>query len=733
MESEPSPETAKLTRRDFIKVGVVAWGASSLSLIVTSSPSAAPDAKSDAPARFKPNLWVQIGSDNRITIFTTEAEMGQGVHTSLGMILADELDANFQTVRVEQAPVTLAYGYQSTGGSSSVRTHFEPLRHAGAVARDMLLAAAATAWKVSKNECRTENGMVLHTKSSRQLSYGELAQAASALPVPKDVSLKSDKNFRLIGKPIKRLDAKGAITGETKYAIDIQLPGMLTAVIAHPPVFGGALETFDDKKTRAVPGVKAVVPIDSGIAVVADTYWNARKGLEALAIEWKGGDANTSSGSIRQQFIEDAKRKPTVARREGNLEAAWRDAAQTLDAVYELPFQAHATMEPMCSVARIEGRHCEVWAPTQSPSRAQYQAVKHAFGFPFKTYLDIKRRMKSELSSYATLHTTPLGGGFGRRLQQDFVTEVVQIAKAVGRPVKLIWSREEDLQHDYYRPASYHVLRGALDGRGRLSAWSHRVVAPSIDDYLEGPSALKDGLANMGGASNLPYAIGNVDVNYVLSRTPVPLGFWRSVDNSINGFVVESFIDELAHAANLDPYRFRRELLADKPKHLAVLDLAAKKSGWDQALPAGRFRGIAVHEAFRSFCAQVAEVSVGKDGAVTVHRVVVAIECGRAVNPGGIAQQVESSVVFGLTAALKSEITIEKGRVKQSNFHDFPLLRLNETPIIETHIVPSVEPPRGVGEPAVPPVAPAVANAIFAATGKRVRKLPITPQDLRTT
>jgi isoquinoline 1-oxidoreductase beta subunit len=704
--------TVFLSRREFVKLTGAAGAGLALGVHL---PGCRPDQPATEEPAFAPNAWVRIGTDGRITVVVDRSEMGQGVATALPMLVAEELEADWSKVEIEFAPSDPAYtnplfGLQGTGGSTSVRAAWEPLRKAGAAAREMLIAAAAAEWSVDRSACRAENGLVRHT-DGRTLPYGRLAARAATLPVPEQVTLKDPADFRIAGKAIPRLDTPAKVNGSAQFGIDVRLPGMLVAVVARSPVFGGKVARVDDAKAKAIPGVRHVVPISSGIAVVGDTYWHARQGRQALEIEWnEGPNAQQSSARISEQLRRLAQRGGAVARRSGDAGAALARAARRVSATYELPFLAHATMEPMNATAHVRADACDVWAPTQFQSGCT-DAAAQITGLP-----------KEKIA----VHTTYLGGGFGRRFELDFVVEAVEVSKAAGVPVKVVWSREDDVQHDFFRPVSHHELVAGLDARGRPVAWTHRMVAPSIMARVF-PNFVKNGLdpEAVEGAAELPYGIPNVRVDYVMAETGVPVGFWRSVNHSINGFVVESFIDELANAAQQDPLEYRRALLAGSPRHRRVLELAAEKAGWGSPAPAGRHRGIALHKSFESFVAQMAEVSVAGDGAVRVHRVVCAVDCGPVVNPNTVEAQMESGIVYGLTAALYGAITIKDGRAEQSNFHDYPMLRMYEMPEVEVHIVPSTDSQGGVGEPGTPPIAPAVSNAIFAATGKRLRRLPI--------
>jgi CO/xanthine dehydrogenase Mo-binding subunit len=737
-------------RRLFLKVSAVAAGG----LLVTASMPGC-DRKIDSPSGkrkgqpplFAPNAWVRIGRDDIITVSVNHSEMGQGIMTALPMLVAEELEADWSKVRAEFAPVAPVYKnpafkIQMTGGSTSVRTSWESLRQAGAVARELLISAAAQTWGVPGAECRAVQGTVVHPPTGRTLRFGELVDRAACLEAPKNVGLKEPGKFKVIGTRVPRLDTPPKADGSAVFGIDVRMPGLLAATVIHPPVFGARVKSFDAAKARAASGVRHVLAIDNGVAVVADTFWQARKGAEALHAIWESTDNDQlSSDLIWKHWAELARQNGGVVRKDGNTEKAFANATQTLRATYEVPYQAHATPEPMNCTASVQKDRCDVWAPTQNQDTAWEAAARI-------TGLD---------SEKVHVHTTLLGGGFGRRVEADYVAEAVQISKAIRRPVKVIWTREEDIQHDFYRPATYNVLQATLDSAGRPVAWTHRIVGPAIMDRLipqflpsilprGTPQSLKDlagWLANAAlprlrkdqkaaeGAADLPYAIDNIQVEYIKDDPGIPTGFWRSVYHSQNAFVVESFVDEIAVAAGRDPYDLRHDLLHKAPRLRAVLDLAADRAGWRRAPSKGVFRGIAVHDYGDTGVAQVAEVSVDPEGKVKVHRVVCAVDCGIVVNPGIVESQMESAIAFGLTATLKSAVTIRNGRVEQGNFHDFPLLRMDEMPKVEVYIIPSTHPPSGIGEPGVPPVAPAVANAVFAATGRRIRKLPIRPDDLR--
>jgi len=706
-------ETIDYGRRTVLKIGAAAGGGL---LIGFHLPWLMGESSAQAAGQdFSPNAWIRIGTDDSVSLRVASSEMGQGVFTAVPMLLAEELECDWKQVKVEMAPANKAYhnpifGRQATGGSATIRGFYMPLRQAGAIGRELLVRAAAQTWKVQETECHAENSTVFHKASNRRMRYGELVTRAATLPAPGEAFLKDPNEFRLIGKPTARLDTPQKVNGSAIFGNDVRIAGMLTAVVARCPVFGGKMKSFDASKAKVIKGVRAVLAIHSGVAVVADNFWIAQRGREALVVEWdEGPNSALSSDQLRTRFEELLKKKGAVARDDGDFTKAERAAIRKVEAVYEVPYLAHACMEPMNCTVRLTPRGCEIWVPTQNQSRAQSVASRIT-GLP---------------PEKISVHTTFLGGGFGRRGEQDFLAEAVELALRTQAPIKVMWSREDDIQHDFYRPATFNRLSAVLDANGQLTGWRHQMVGPSIMERVF-PDSLKGGIdrTSVEGAANLPYAIPNQLVTWLKEAGPLPVGFWRSVGSSQNAFVTECFLDEVAKATGKDPFEFRRALLALHPRHLGVLELAAQKAGWGTPLPAGRARGIAVAESFGSYCAQVAEVSLER-GQVRVHRVVCAIDCGTVINPDTVTAQMESGIVYGLTAALKGEITIKNGRVEQSNFHDHPLLRIDEMPVVDVHIVKSIESPGGVGEPGTPPIAPAVANAVFAITGKPVRRLPI--------
>lgn len=716
-------EQINSSRRKFIKTTGLLGAGLILEIHLPASAKAA-TALSDDESAFKPNAWMAIQPDNTVIFTLAESEMGQGVMTALPMLLAEELEIEWSQLRVRQAPYNPVYGSQTTGGSTSVSGAWETLRKAGATARTMLVAAAAKEWKVDVGSCVAERGKVIHRATARSLTYGELSEKAAKLPVPEAINLKSPNEYRIIGKSIPRIDTPSKVTGEAQFGIDIKVPGMLIATIKHCPAFGGSIEKLDDSAARAVEGVKEVVKFADSVAVVAANYWSAKNGLDALKISWNiPGHANFSTNSLLQEYKSDLAKSGAIAKNEGDA-LAILGKNKTIEADYFLPFQAHATMEPMNCTAHVHDGEVDVWAPTQTTSKSYSVAFQNGLSGFWRNYEKLKSKITGKPSDAVRVYTTLLGGGFGRRLETDYVKETVLLSKAVGAPVKLIWSREEDMQHDYYRPLSLSRLMAVLDAQGYPKAWLHRIVSPSILNSREPGSVTDIDPIAVEGAQNLPYAIPNLRVEYIMKATPVPLGFWRSVGSSINAYVTECFIDELAHAARKDPLEYRLHLLKDAPQHQAVLKLAAQKANWRGKLPAGHAQGIAVHYSFGSYVAEVAEVSLTKDNRIKVHKVTCAVDCGTVVNPDSAIAQIESAIAYGLTATLKSAVTIENGAVMQGNFHDFPLLDIGEMPEVEVYFIQSTDAPRGLGEPAVPPIPAAVMNASYMLTRKRIRQIP---------
>ncbi|MEJ2483503.1 MAG: xanthine dehydrogenase family protein molybdopterin-binding subunit [Gemmatimonadota bacterium] len=706
------------TRRTFLKTSAAATGGLVIAFHV-------PGARRLAAAGlttddvFTPNAFLRIGEDDTITVLLAHSEMGQGIWTALPMLIAEELDCDWSSIRVEHAPAAQAYahtafGIQATGGSTTTWSEFDRYRQAGATARSMLVEAAARELGVPVSECRTGNGAV--TAGGRSLRYGELAAIAATLTPPESVPLRDPSEWKVIGTPTKRLDTPEKITGRAKFGIDVQLEGMLTAVVARAPSFGGTVKSFDARAAKAVPGVRQVNQVPSGVAVVADHFWAASKGREALEIEWNPGPAaDVDSDALIAEWRELVRSPGVTATEAGGVAAALDGAAQTVEAEFSFPYLAHAAMEPLNCTVRIEPDGCDVWTGTQFQGPDQMAAAAIT-------------GLKPE---QVRIHTTFLGGGFGRRANPatDFVSEAVHVAKAAGVPVKTVWTREDDTRGGYYRPAFVHRGRLGLDSGGMPVAWDHDMAGQSI---LAG-TFFEAGIPDNGidpssteGLADSPY-LAEVPNHRIGVHTPtpgVPVLWWRSVGHTHTAFVVESLIDQAAHAAGADPVEYRRTLLAEHPRPLGVLNLAVEKAGWDSSPPTGRARGVAVHESFGSFVAEVAEVSV-EDGQIRVHRVTAAIDCGIAVNPETIEAQVQGAIAFGLAATLHSAIHLKDGGAQESNFDDYKVLRLSEMPEVDVHIVPSTDPPGGVGEPGTPPIAPAVANAVFALTGRRLTELPL--------
>lgn len=730
MRMQALPEATTVSRRTFLKVGAATGAGLTLALFEREATAQAAQAAKSSGAPFAPNAFLRIAPDNTVTVIVKHVELGQGTYTGLPMLVADELDAAWSQVRVEGAPAdakrynNLLWGTaQGTGGSTAMANSFDQYRAAGATARAMLVGAAAERWKVPADSISVNAGVVSHA-GGRKATFGELAAAAARQPVPASAKLKDPKDFVYIGKAAPRTDSKAKSTGTAIYTQDVKLPDMLTAVVAHPPRFGAKVKSFDPASVAHLPGVRYIVQIPNGVAVVAANFWTAKKGRDALKVEWDDATGfKYSSADIFEEFKRLASTPGSVARHDGDAAAALAKATRRLDAAYDFPYLAHAAMEPMNCVVRLDANDCEVWNGEQFQTGDQ-AAIAKAVG------LDPER---------VAIHQLFAGGSFGRRAssQSDYLVEAASIAKALpksGIPVKLVWTREDDMRAGYFRPAYHHVLQAGIDADGNVVGWQHRIVGQSI---LAGTAfeamMVKNGIdaTSIEGASTLPYAIPNVHVDLHSPQIAVPVLWWRSVGSTHTAYSTETFIDELATAAGKDPVAFRRALLGQQPKHVSVLELAADKAGWGQPLAAGktgekRGRGVAVHESFNTAVAQVVEVTVHGDNTFSVDRVVCAVNCGLAVNPDNVRAQMEGGIGFGLSAALYGAITIKDGAVEQSNFHDYRVLRINEMPAIEVHIVPSTARPTGVGEPGVPPIAPALANALAAATGKRLRKLPLS-------
>ncbi|MGA7909137.1 MAG: xanthine dehydrogenase family protein molybdopterin-binding subunit [Candidatus Sulfotelmatobacter sp.] len=700
-----------LSRREFVTAGVAAGAGLVIGFYL-------PHGGSSSTAAFSPNAYLRITPDNKVTVVVARSEMGQGVRTALPMILAEELEADWKQIEIEQAGASTLYGDQTTGGSASIRTTWDPMRKAGAAAREMLISAAALTWSVPRSSCAAQNGSIVHAASNRRLSYGELVRKAATLPIPTDVTLKQPKDYKIVGQRLPRVDTPSKVRGEAVFGIDFRMPGMRYAVLSRCPTIGGKLTSFDDKESKKISGVSYVGKLsDAAVAVVADSVWGAMEGRRVLNVTWDDGpnkDLNTAAVVASLKQAASKKGAPLYAA--GDVTKA---AGRHISAEYQLPFMAHAPMEPGNCAANYQGSRCELWAPTQVPQDCR-DSVAQAVG------LD---------PDQVKVNVTLMGGAFGRRLEHDYAVEAALVSKAIAGPVKVIWTREDDMRFSTYRPASLHQLSAALDGAGWPVALTHRIVAPSISGQKgqPGPNGVDPDLPD---EAAFVYGLPNVSLEYVLAETPVPLGWMRSVYALQVGFAGESFIDELAAAAGKDPLEYRLHMLARDQDiqyfsttwHTArmrgVLQLAAERSGWGKPLPAGRYRGIACFGCFSSYVAEVVEISMEKD-APRVHRVIVAVDCGQVVNPSVLEQQIQGGIVYALSNALRAKITIEKGRVVQGNFDDYAPVRMEETPAVEVYAVPSTEAPTGIGEPSVPPLAPALCNAIYAATKKRIRALPI--------
>ncbi len=700
-----------LSRREFVAGGVAAGAGLVIGFYL-------PHEASSSAENFSPNAYLRIAPDNKVTIVVARSEMGQGVRTALPMILAEELEADWKQIAIEQAGASTLFGDQTTGGSASVRTTWDPMRKAGAAAREMLISAAALTWGVPRSGCIAENGRIKHTASNRSLSYGDLVGKAATLPIPTDVPLKQSKDYKIVGQRLPRVDSPAKVKGEAIFGIDVRFPGMKFAVLSRCPTIGGKLTSFDDKDSKKNPGVSYVGKIsDSSVAVVADSVWGAMEGRRVLNVTWDDGpnkDLNTAA--VMASLKQAASKKAATLYSAGDPA---KTSGRKITAEYELPFMAHAPMEPGNCTAHYQGSTCELWAPTQVPQDCR-DSVAQAVG------LD---------PDQVKVNVTLMGGGFGRRLEHDYAVEAALVSKAVSAPVKVIWTREDDMRFSTYRPASLHQLSASLDGSGMPVALTHRIVAPSISGQKGQPTPgnVDPDLPDEAGPV---YGLPNYAIEYVMAQTPVPLGWMRSVYALQAAFALESFIDELAVAAGKDPLHYRLHLLAkdqDLPyfsttwrtaRMRGVLQLASEKAGWDKPLPAGRYRGVACFGCFASYMAEVVEITMDNDQP-RVHRVVAVVDCGQVVNPSILEQQIQGGIVYALANALRAKITIEKGRVVQGNFDDYVPLRMDESPTVEVYAIPSTEAPTGIGEPSVPPVAPALCNAIYAATKKRIRALPI--------
>ena len=700
-----------LSRREFVGAGIAAGAGLVIGFYLPHKGSAQKDL-------FSPNAYLRITPDNRVTIVVTRSEMGQGIRTALPMILAEELEADWKQIEIEQAGASTLYGDQTTGGSASIRTTWDPMRKAGATAREMLISAAALTWNVPRGSCTAESGHIQHKASGRSLSYGDLVEKAAALPIPSDVTLKQSKDYKIVGQRLARVDSPDKVKGEALFGIDFKIPGMKYAVLSRCPVIGGKASRFDDKDSKKISGVSYVGKVgDSAVAVVADSVWGAMEGRRVLNVTWdEGPNQDLNSTGVMASLKQGASKKGV------NLYSAGEPARATgrhLSAEYSLPFMAHAPMEPGNCTAHHQGTKCEMWIPTQVPQDCR-DSVATAIG------LD---------PDQVKVNVTLMGGGFGRRLEHDYAVEAALVSKAINAPVKVLWTREDDMRFSTYRPASLHQLSATLDGSGMPSGLTHRIIAPSISGQKGQPvpNGVDPDLPDEAGPV---YGIPNYLIESVLVDTPVPLGWMRSVYALQAAFALESFVDELAVAAGKDPLKYRLQLLAKDqdlpyftttwhtPRMRGVLQLAADKAGWDKPLPAGQYRGVACFGCFQSYVAEVVEISMENDQP-KVHRVVAAVDCGQVVNPSILEQQIQGGIVYGLANALRARITVEKGRIVQGNFDDYPPLRMDETPVVEAYAVSSAEAPTGIGEPSVPPLAPALCNAMYAATKKRVRALPI--------
>lgn len=716
--------THEMDRRKFLQASLAGVGLTlAFSVPGPDLLASAHAAAAEAQGGCMPNAWLNIAPDNTITILVSRSEMGQGVFTSMPMILAEELEADRKEVRVEASPTGPEYvdpviKLQLTGGSMSVRHMFDPLRKVGAAAREMLRQAAAQEWKVAADECVAQQGMVKHAGTGRSLNYGDLCEKAAKMPVPKEPPLKKDSEFRLIGKTVPRVDATDKVNGAPLFGLDVVRPGMLHAVVARPPAYGAKALSFDKDEAQSVPGVKEVVEIESGVAICAESVSSALKGRDALNVKWgKGSHPDLNNALLEKLFAEGLNKKGVIAKKEGDPRSAYSEAAQKLEAYYSFPYLAHVAMEPINCTAHVQSDRCDIWLPTQFQTRALTTAAK----------------LTGLAQDKVHVHATYLGGGFGRRTESAEVAEAVEISKNVGKPVKLLWTRDEDVKYDFFRPMNHHKIEAGSDANGRIIAWIHKVATQSVFERVF-PSLIKNGIdpTAVQGIADQDYEIPNREVEWVRMELPVPVGFWRSVGHTSQAFAVECFIDELAHAAGKDPLAYRMAMLSSRSYGAGVLKTAAEKAGWGKPLPKGSGRGIAQHFSYGSHVAYVAEVRVNREsGVITVDRVVCAVDCGPVVNPDTVKAQMEGAANMALSVALKEEVMFENGGVKSRNFDDYPLLTISEAPEIEVHIVKSDHKRGGVGEPGIPPLAPAVGNAVFAAAGIRLRSLPMSPDRVR--
>jgi len=715
----PVKQTTELVaspaRRHFLKVSATSAGGLALGI---SLPFAGRLAFAEADGTGTPSVidvWLKISADDQVTVAIANSEMGQGVYTSMSMLVAEELEVDWKSIRAETAPAApeyknLMFGMQVTGGSTSIRWAFDPLRQVGASARQMLVQAAAEQWGVAAAQCTASSGVVKHESSGRSLRYGELVTAAAKLPAPDDITLKTPDQWKILGTSVKRLDTPLKVNGSAEFGIDVDVPGMLVAAVAACPTFGGKLKSVDDAPALAVTGVRKVLSLEDAVIVVAEGYWPAKKGLAALSPVWDlGANAGRMDDNYRDELAAALEQSAPIAHEAGDAEGTLSSASNVIEALYEVPHLAHATMEPMNATAHVRADGVEVWAPTQAPGIIQQVGA---------AVLQVK-------PEDVIVHTTFLGGGFGRKFEMDFIIQAMLASKMMGAPVKLVWSREEDMQHDFYRPAAMSMFRASLDNDGYPTAWHNRIACPSIMTRVL-PDSVKDGIdpQSVEAAQELPYAIANQKIEYRITETGVPVGFWRAVSNSQNAWFVQSFIDELAAAAGVDPFEYQMKLLDGHTRHQAVLTAAVEGSDWS-VRSKDRPMGLSVQKSFGSYCAMVVELEPDVDTALRVKHISAAIDCGHALNPDTVVAQIESSIVYGLTAAYYGDIEIENGAVKQRNFPDYQMLKLAQMPTIDVAIVNSFKAVGGIGEPGLPPLAPAVTNAVFAATGNRVRRLPL--------